>query len=525
MQPLRARCHGRTETLRIGGSIFGARWVPLLCGWLLSGCAAKEPEAPPPERLVAWHLLPEAGSSQPLVLGIHDRELATTCRFVTAPDGVERCLPFAAAAGPVQNHFADSRCEHMLFQWTPSELQAPGSAEPPKYLSVPSGPDCAPVYVPHTARRFEGSSQVFIRSTGGGCTAYSASVSASFLRDKQWLVADELVQPSLFASGRRVQVPPPADQRLGVEQIVSDSGGPFVTGLYDTKWQRACTLSQSGSADTLSCLPPFATSTVGRYRLLADRACTTRLAADPATDESCVEPVMVRGTSGWRSIGARWTTPYYYSYDTDGIGCQMDGNGPRPKRVYAIGAELEPDAISTVGLHAPGAGLRLVVPRAADGRSFALPVERWGSAYGISIGISGQITEYRGSAETSCTPMRVSDGTIRCLPFKDMAPLSQLFFADAACSVPLLLCDKCEGKTVLVPAAGGDPFGAASAVRKLGPRFTRAAFTTGFSNDHKCVPLDPAMNIGGELRELAEPIPWEEYARLQEWRGSERIGH
>lgn len=250
----------------------------------------------------------------------------------------------------------------------------------------------------------------------------------------------------------------------------------------------------------------------------------TRLAADSATDERCEQPVMVRTNEGWSHIGARVTAPYFYSYDSDWDPCRMDGNGPRPLRVFAIGSALEPDGITALQLRAPGAGLRLVAPFANDGRPFDLPVERWSEAYGPTLGIGGRAAEYVDAAETSCTPLRVSDGKIRCLPPKDMVPLDPLFYADAACSVPLLLCRECEGKSVLVRAAGGEPFGAASALHELGPRFTGPAFTTGFNNDRRCIPLDPAMRLGGELRELAAQLPWEKYARLTEWRGTERLG-
>lgn len=494
-----------------------------MLGGLGTGCHTADPQDGTAGRLVSWRLETESGDSRPLVLGIYDRALDTPCRFVTAEDGTERCLPFSEQAGPLSSLFADERCEHMLFQWVPDRT---GAAEKkPAFLSVPSQQTCPRRYEPRTARPLDRSSIVYERTSSGECRASTASVSQSILRDREFLVAGDPVPLSRFAAGTRVRVPPPSGQRLAEVQIQSPDGGPFTVGLHDQLWQRACAPQTTGSADELLCWPPYAQDTQGRFLLFAEQSCTTQLSAyQPIEEEPCEEPVLVRARSGNRRIGERWTAPHYTSYDAASASCMPAGASVVAARIFAIGPALGPDAVAALRSRAQGTGaLRRVAPATEDGRAFDLPIERWNTSYGRTIGLAGQTAIFEDAAAKPCTPYRASDGTVRCLPLRDLEPLPGLYFADAACTQPLASCTDCAGKDVLVPIQGSDPFGAA-AVHEFGPRFTGQAFATDGTPAARCAPYTPASGSGIELRALGARVPWDRYPKLAEWRGAERVG-
>ena len=147
--------------------------------------------------------------------------------------------------------------------------QVPIERSHPESLTVSTGSACEPTYV--AAKGNEA------RSWAPRYSSIPPPVSVSGCRPTRprrywpkrigWLPAEAL-PPSLFAQGRRVQVPPPAGQRLGVEQIESASGGPFAVGLHDQQWQRSCELERDGvDGGALRCWPPAARPRWGRFLL------------------------------------------------------------------------------------------------------------------------------------------------------------------------------------------------------------------------------------------------------------------
>lgn len=492
-----------------------------LCSGLGTGCHATDPADGTTGRLVSWRLETESGDSRPLVLGIYDRALDTPCRFVSVEDGTTRCLPFSEQAGPLSTLFADERCEHMLFQWVPARTGSTPE-KMPSYLSVP-GPSACPLrYTPRTAQAFDRSGTLFEQTASGGCRASAQSVTQNLIRNREFLVAGEPVPLSRFAVGSRVSVPPPTGQRLGVVQFESPDGGPFPVGLHDRQWQRTCIPESTGNDGELLCWPPYAQDFVGRFVLFAEKGCVTPLAAHQPDDaESCADPVLVRGRTGTRRIGERWTAPYYAAYDTAGQTCAA-AQSFAVQRVFGIGPELAPGAIAALRSQVQGTGpLRAISLTTDDGRAFDLPVERWNTSYGRNLSIAAKSPLFQDAAAKPCAPYRASDGTVRCLPLHALEPLPGIYFADAACAQPLALCTDCAGKDVLVPLPGRDPFGAA-AVHEFGPRFTGQAFASDGNNG--CAPYDPAMSTKIDLRTLGAQVSWDRYPKLAEWRGTERIG-
>lgn len=486
----------------------------LLCTIAGAGCAQDPSSA---ERLVSWRLQPAEGESRPLVLGIYDRELSTPCRFRTTSDGSLRCLPTPPHALPTLSLYADAACEHMLITWVADGIGVPNPTTPPELVAVPTGPRCAPVYVPRRTERLPAGSLVHTRGADGACTAYSAPVSASTLAGKSWLVAGDVVPDAMFAEGRRTRVAPPPGQRLGSELVESADGGPFLVGVHDVRWQRGCSLMRGAEAGAVQCWPPVAEALWGRYYLFTDASCATRLAGFGADSDRCEDPALVRGLEGLNAIDERFREPPYSSYAAPMATCSLDPNGPRPPRTFRIGPPLEERALAELKWKARGGGpLRFLGLESDDGRAFDLPSERYGGDFGLGVALAEQPARFATATGAECLPYRIADGSIRCLP-SELMPLSNLYYADERCTQPLAWCSECEGKRVLVPATSADPFGAATAVRALGPAFTAQAYTTGYSNDHLCRPVTPAQIAGGELHTLAAQLPWDGYPRLLEW--------
>ncbi|HEU4536410.1 MAG TPA: hypothetical protein VFS00_19935, partial [Polyangiaceae bacterium] len=365
--------------------------------------------------------------------------------------------------------FADSRCERPLFSWTADGLDGQGAGAPPEFVTVASGPRCAPVYAVRRAEVFSADRAVFAPVAGGGCVAYPAEVSASALAGKGWLAAGEPVPDSRFAEGRRVVTAPPPGQRLSDEVIESAAGGPFLVGVHDARWQRGCDLRGRDEGDA-QCWPPTAETTWGRFLLFTDQTCATRLAAYDADDDSCEEPALVSHEGALHELGERWSVAPYSSYAVEEPTCTNGPESPRPPRTFLVGAALDADALARLQLRPQGAGqVRLIGPEADDGRPFDLPAERQLTSLGPSVWLAGRAALFERAGESPCAPFRAPDGAIRCLPLGDLVPISDIFFSDERCSQPLVSCTECAGKQVLVPAPSADPFGAASAVHELGP--------------------------------------------------------
>ena len=489
---------------------------------LVGGCSGGAEDSSSASRLVAWRLETETADTRPLVLGIYDRELETACRFVPVADGTLRCLPSSAAVELQTTLFADDRCEQVLLAWTRPLIASADRAKPPGIVTVSTGSACEPTYVARKATKLGVGSAPFERSTAGECLRLSADATASVLAGKDWLVAGEALPPSLFAQGRRVQVPPPAGQRLGVEQIESASGGPFAVGLHDQQWQRSCELERDGV--DLRCWPPAALPRWGRFLLYTDRGCATPLASFHADDETCAGPVLVRGNSEVSRLGARWTGSVLATYDVSGS-CRPEMIDLGRSRAFLIGETLGPDAVAKLRSQHQGSGpLRFSGPATEDGRVFDLPVQQLPTRFGSSLFMAGSPVEFLDARAIACTPFRVPDGTIRCLPTGEMVALEDLFFSDAGCMHPLALCRGCQGTKVLIPAPGGDPFGGASALHEFGAPHRGQAFSTGFSNDHLCRPLEPGqISPTDVLYELGAKVLFGQYSQLAEWRGSDRI--
>ena len=496
--------------------------------WLgiLGACSGGGDGSPSTSRLVSWRLETEAADTRPLVLGIYDRELATACRFLPVADGSLRCLPVSAAVEPPNTLFADDRCDQVLLAWTRPILASADRAEPPGIVAISTGSTCAPTYQPRKATKLGAGLPLFERSTTGECQRLSADATASVLTGRDWLVAGEALSPSLFAQGRRVQLPPPAGQRLGLEQIESASGGPFAVGLHDRQWQQSCELERDGvNGDGLSCWPPVARPTWGRFRLYGDSGCGTLLASFQADDETCAGPALVRGVNEVSRIGARWTGTVLATYDVAGDSCHPEMIDLGLSRAFLIGERLGSDAVARLRSQPQGAGpLRFSGPVTDDGRVFDLPVERLLTRFGSSLFMAGSPVDFLDARAVACTPFRVPDGTIRCLPTGEMLAFQDLFFSDDRCSQPLALCRGCQGTKVLIPVPGGDPFGGASAIHEFGAAHTGQAFSTGFSNDHLCRPLEPGqISPTDVLYQLGAKVPFGQYPQLAEWRGPDRI--
>ena len=312
-------------------------------------------------------------------------------------------------------------------------------------------------------------------------------------------------QEGVAASG------PDVSGRVALAQIHSADGGRFpnwITGeIYDTgsgKPCRAITRGDAASAQSGSCLPPFASST-GTY--FSDSRCTQPLASISGSE---APGVVIVGSLELHAVGEMFTGQAYLAPDQNAC-TRVSGEQMQLLRFFQIGAALPADTFPPVAILPRGSGRLALRMVESETRTLAPtkfrepPIPTTGTPY------------LDRDLALLCRPAMTASGEARCFT-SDVSFVVQdaLRFADDACTQPLLSgsgsaivgmlrADAASGRVVVV-----------GTYHSLPPLVPPAlyALTGGV-----CTPAAGAGH--GAFYGLGDAVPFDSFARLDARTGRE----
>jgi hypothetical protein len=455
-------------------------------------------------RLVPWQL--QAEGSEPLVIGVFDREREQHCRFVPDAAGELRCLPLTPGALELTVHFADAECQRPIYR---SELPAAEAVrealEEPMALPLELA-DCEQRFVVARVTELAADAPHYILFGGTSCGPSMMGP----LADQVDFVRDAPLDPKNYVSG---ELAPGAllGDRIRVQEIEAADGSRFQEALYDEHWQKPCKLSERRGS--LACLPASLDENTNYH---VDAACEGESVWGV---RACAEPAFI-GQSSFElyALGEPWTGAVY-EY---GKGCREVSFPPdNGARFYERGGLLGDDAVAAVQWFQAGGGLlQRRGLRNDTGELFGLDDRLFGDS-GSLRGAPGRVVVPRyHDSETGvdCWPIWTSEGDVRCVPSTvQIEPYSFEMYADAACSRPAYACfsqEPCVGTDLIVMGydARGEYRGLSrhAAVAVQGDSIF--SLQTG-----GCLASPPLGDMN--MFESGEELPWDDYPLLSELNG------
>jgi hypothetical protein len=459
------------------------------------GTASDEP------RLVPWQL--QAEGSEPLVVGVFDREREQHCRFVPDATGQLRCLPLTRGELELTVSFADPECQQPIHRGQRPAAEAVRTAlDEPMALPLELE-DCEQRFVVARVTELAADAPHYVMLGGTSC---GVSMNRPLPDDVDFVRGPPLDLED-YVSGKLV---PGAllGERIRVEEIEAADGSRFQHALYDERWQKPCNLNDW--RDSPVCM---AASMDDWTTFYVDAACEGEGVWYAA---ACGDPAFI-GRSELYALGQPWTGSVYEL----GKGCREASFAPDSGvRFYHRGEPLGDDAVAAVQWLEAGSGrLQRRGLRGDAGQLFGL-------ADGL-FGDSGSLRERSGSLvlpryhdrETGadCAPIWTSEGDVRCVPSTvQIEPYSLQMYTDAACSQPAYLClqqESCAGTDLILMGydARGDYRGLSRRAAVAAPGDSIFSL-----QDGGCVE-SPAMGLN--LFESGEELPWDDYPLLSEVNG------
>lgn len=346
----------------------------------------------------------EGPDGQRSFLTFHDRQLEVDCSFTRAADGELRCLPSGYFLPEVLSEWADPACTAAVVSWVRPSCQ--------RFAFVRrrdgSNP-CEPRERVYRLGERIAENRIHSRPGDGPCVA-----SAVLSGEAPFRVGEEL-PPATFVKAKLTVEPASAGGPLDLVVLEAEDGARTDYG-FRNRAGLDCTLAVL-SDQRVHCVPPSASVSAVTF---ADGACGQPAAffqpACGASPTVARQITSVPGTCEARStvheLGPRIDTVYRGSPAMCAAVALPPGN-----QYHGLGAELAADSLPSLeeitepSPH-PVWRARLAAPR------------------GRTVGYGWVDAERR----THCFRALV-DGKQRCVP---AAPRVGFFFADAACTQPLL---------------------------------------------------------------------------------------
>jgi hypothetical protein len=395
---------------------------------LVAGCSGSGSAIESGSRLRArWEVA--AGARR--LVGWHDQTLGLDCEFERYVAGRQhRCLPHVALMAPF---YADAACTEQL---AVNDAALPGEHDTtPHYVMV--RPDNACVANPTF---FEigapaDSSSVFTNSSG--------------------TCMPMLGPPELYRVGAAVAETTfvgAVEQPMEGQLLLHAEDG---AGVPWGGWDGTRAVLPTSAGDTSVSWAPWIVA-YQRNDRFADAACSVPLAAKGAADARCpMDAVLsfipspmghITGVA-FSALGAPVTSTY--GRDSNSGACMATSDSG--EIAFQIGASIPNEQLRTAGDTLEGTGSVQVHHATLDGHAI------WNTAKNSQWGGNGPPRpDYFVDAATGlqCDPLPGADGALRCIPQPMVA--GEIYFADAACSQPVVAIVGTLPPPSLITSAAGD---------------------------------------------------------------------
>jgi hypothetical protein len=453
-------------------------------------------------RLAPWQL--ETDGAPPLVMGIFDRQEQVHCRFLPDQTGQLRCLPWGLATINATTAFSDAACTKPVFL-----------ADTTNVANVLGRPTALPL--PRVAcgqlRYAVGAPRVLSPATapvfGGKPCAPLPALAPVFGFEP--VTVDSLESPTRWATGTAIEGTAIAT-RMRVHEVETDDGQRlaqrFVDSFVDEHWQKPCHLVPDGQ--NVSCRPE---SVSGTPPYIEGAQC----AGKPLwTARACADPAYIDVGAGALAIGPAWTG----AVSRGGMGCRAVGDPSTvdgPDVFFEGGLTLADDAkMPSVPWQTSGTGRLRLRALTDDAGGFVPFPETLRVNPQDDAGLNGPAAHYFDAvAQTTCNPLRMPDGTLRCVPTTIFASTSNglvIGFADATCTTTASACpvvgEPCPGLVVatIEPEANGELL-----MKSL--HATRPVTTLFERSGTQCMPSTPSVPL---FALAAEQTTWDSFPSFTE---------
>jgi hypothetical protein len=336
---------------------------------------------------------------------LHDELLDVNCMMQTATDGRLRCLP---ATSWYDTAYADPECTERVVvrRSCDSDRYALGAPRPTASCDEPVG---VPVYAIGATR-----TERMVYVPTGGCVAVPVEAGSSVVELGEELSPSEFVGAEVVVEGT---------ERLAPRALVADDGAALATGIHDRELDAECAARSATASER--CLPTARAFIIAP--LFSDASCSAPIAIDTGLVPTCERArtawdVSLRiGYQGYSRVGEEISGPRYSGTSRS---CAIEMRAD-PPRAWAVGAPFAEEDFARLTLTSDG--------------SARVVARRWVDEAGRALSHATEL--YDTETRMVCRPTLFPDG-YRCISGTSVA---DLYYADAACSTPIVLRDASGG--------------------------------------------------------------------------------
>lgn len=347
--------------------------------------------------------------------GFYDAQLGVACDFLTASDGLLRCLPRQASLS-VFIGYADAACERRV-------VDGPAACDGAGYLRRMDA--CGERTAVHRLAAPAATTPVY-RGGAGDCVASGETLQPA----PGLLVAGAALEPAVFVAGTRATLPGACRSALQVVETADGARGPI--GLGDVAHELDCRVPSGQPGQGAACAP--ARLAYATPNLFSDAACTAPAEyASWSRGPDCAPPELLSGddAADYYAVAGVAADPVF-----GGNPCEPARDKPWVGTLFSRGAPVIADAFA-----------QFDVALAGTGRLRAYRVDEAGVRLLTRAHLLPDAGFYDSQRDAGCTVFRFDDGTHRCVVTTSGPEIDGPLYDDDACTLPAVACsDDCPGK-------------------------------------------------------------------------------